>query len=93
MYPLIAYCHSETEHTVEFSIKSGPPPTGRAGCVVAGVFEPRKLSGPAASLDRAANGYLTAALRRGDMEGKAGTTLLLRDVPGVPAESVLVLVL
>ncbi len=74
---------------MEFSIKSGAPQTVRSGCIVAGVFEPRKLSGPAASLDRGAKGYLTGVLRRGDMEGKPGTTLLLRDIPGIPAERVL----
>jgi leucyl aminopeptidase len=74
---------------VEFSIKSGAPQTVRSGCIVTGVYEPRKLSGPAASLDRGAKGYLTGALRRGDMDGKPGTTLLLRDIPGIPAERVL----
>jgi leucyl aminopeptidase len=57
--------------------------------VVAGVFEPRKLSGPAAGLDRAAKGYLAGVLKSGDMDGKAGTTLLLQKVPGIAAERVL----
>src|SRR4029077_17997425 len=56
---------------------------------VAGVFEKRKLTGPAASLDHAAKGYLTAVVKSGDMDGKAGTTLLLQKVPGVAAERVL----
>jgi leucyl aminopeptidase len=74
---------------VEFSIKSGAPQTARNGCVVAGVYEPRKLSSAAASLDRASKGYLSGVLNRGDMQGKAGSTLLLRGVPGVAAERVL----
>jgi leucyl aminopeptidase len=74
---------------VEFSIKSGAPQTGRNGCLVAGVFEPRKLTAAATSLDRAAKGYLTDVVRRGDMQGKTGTTLLLHNVPGVPAGRVL----
>jgi leucyl aminopeptidase len=53
------------------------------------VFEPRKLSASAAALDRAAKGYLTAIVRRGDMEGKAGSTLLLHNVPNVPSDRVL----
>jgi leucyl aminopeptidase len=57
--------------------------------VVAGVFERRRLSAPAASLDRAAKGYLAGVLRNGDMDGKAGTTLLLQKVPGIAAERVL----
>jgi len=74
---------------VEFSIKSGAPQSGRNGCLVVGVFEPRKLSGAAAGLDRAAKGYLTGVLRRGDMEGKPGTALLLHNVPNVAADRVL----
>jgi len=74
---------------VEFSINSGAPQAGRNDCVVAGVFEPRKLSAAAAGLDRAAKGHLASVVRRGDMTGKAGTTLLLRNVPGIAAERVM----
>ena len=74
---------------MEFSINSGAPQTGRNGCLVAGVFEPGKLSGTAAALDRAANGFLGNVVRRGDMTGKPGTTLLLHQVPGVAAARVL----
>jgi leucyl aminopeptidase len=75
---------------VEFSIKSGAAQTGRNGCVVAGVFEPRKLSAAAAGIDRAAKGTLAEVVRRGDMEGKPGTTLLLHNVPGVAGRVLLV---
>ena len=74
---------------MEFSIKSGAPQTGASGCLVVGVYEPRKLSSAAASVDRAATGYLARIARRGDMQGKPGTTLLLHSVPGVAAERVL----
>jgi len=74
---------------VEFSINSGVPQTGRNGCRVVGVFEPRKLSGAAAGIDRAAKGYLASVVRRGDMQGKLGATLLLHNVPGIAAERVL----
>ena len=74
---------------MEFSIKSGAPLTSRAGCLVVGVYEPRKLSGAAAAVDRASKGYLAGVVRRGDMQGKSGTTLLLHGVPGVASERVL----
>jgi leucyl aminopeptidase len=76
---------------VEFSIKVGRPEQLQAGCIVVGVFEPRKLSVAGAALDRASKGYLARILKRGDMEGKAGSTLLLHDVPGIKAERVLLL--
>jgi len=74
---------------MEFSIKSGSPEKQRTGCVVVGVFEGRKLTAPAQDIDRAARGFLTEVLRRGDLEGKAGTTLLLQSVAGVPSDRVL----
>jgi leucyl aminopeptidase len=64
---------------MEFSIKSGQPQVPGAGCAVLGVFEPRELSAPARAFDRLANGLVSAAVRRGDLQGRAGTTLLLAD--------------
>ncbi len=75
---------------MEFSIKSGAPQTGGNGCVVAGVFETRRLSAAAAIIDRAAKGYLSKVVRRGDMQGKLGATLLLHHVPGVTGRVLLV---
>ncbi len=74
---------------MEFSIKSGSPEKQRTACIVVGVHETRKLSQAAELLDKAADGYLSDLLRRGDMEGKAGSTLLLHKVPGIEAERVL----
>jgi leucyl aminopeptidase len=53
------------------------------------VFDSRKLTLPAELLDKAANGYISDIIRRGDMEGKAGTTLLLHNVPGTLCDRVL----
>ncbi len=74
---------------MEFSIKSGSPEKQRSACVVVGVFEPRKLSASAEVVDHAAAGYLSDIVRRGDMEGKLGATLLLHNVPNTLADRVL----
>ena len=74
---------------MEFSIKSGSPEKQRSACVVVGVFEPRKLSLPGELLDSASKNHLSDIIRRGDMEGKAGTTLLLHNVPGTLCDRVL----
>ncbi len=74
---------------MEFSIKSGSPEKQRSACIVVGVFEPRKLTGPAELIDTASKGYLADIVRRGDMEGKAGRTLLLHNVPGLLGDRVL----
>ena len=74
---------------MEFSIKGLQPGRGKSGCAVVGVFEARKLEGPAGELDTLAKGYVSDLVKRGDFEGKSGTTLLLHNVAGVGAERVL----
>ncbi|MBS3916808.1 MAG: leucyl aminopeptidase [Sulfuritalea sp.] len=74
---------------MEFSIKSGSPEKARYDCIAVGVFDSRKLSEPAQKLDKAAGGHLSGILRRGDMEGKTGTALLMHGTPGIAAERVL----
>ena len=77
------------ESILEFSIKSGSPEKQRSACVVVGIFEPRKLSVAAETVDQAAQLFLSDILRRGDMEGKSGSSLLLHNVPGVEADRIL----
>jgi leucyl aminopeptidase len=74
---------------VEFSIKSGSPEKQRSACVVVGVYEARKLSLAGEMLDRVSKGYLSDIIRRGDMEGKGGTALLLHNVPNTLCDRVL----
>ncbi|UMX60099.1 hypothetical protein MJ391_03505 [Escherichia coli] len=46
-----------------------------------GVFEPRRLSPIAEQLDKISDGYISALLRLGELEGKPGQTLLLHHAP------------
>jgi leucyl aminopeptidase len=74
---------------MEFSVKSGSPEKQRSACIVVGVFEPRRLSPIAEQLDKISDGYISALLRRGDLEGKPGQMLLLHHLPNVLSERVL----
>ncbi|MEQ1976716.1 MULTISPECIES: leucyl aminopeptidase [unclassified Xenorhabdus] len=74
---------------MEFSVKSGSPEKQRSACIIVGVFEPRRLSPIAEQLDKISNGYISALLRRGELEGKVGQTLLLHHVPNVLSERIL----
>ena len=74
---------------MEFNIKSGSPEKQRSACVVAGVHESRKLTAAARALDDASDKYLSSLLRKGDMDGKIGQSLLLHNVPGIPADRLL----
>jgi leucyl aminopeptidase len=76
---------------MDFSIKPIDAKTGLAGvktgCIAVGVFEDKKLSQAARQLD--GKGSITAALKSGDLSGKAGSTLMLRGIDGTAAERVL----
>ena len=74
---------------MEFSIKNGNPEKQRSDCLVVGIFEGKKLSAPAKSLDDAASGAISAVLNTGDMEGKIGACLLMHHIAGVATTRVL----
>src|SRR2546426_921379 len=80
---------SDVGALMEFTIKSGSPEKQRSACVVVGVFDNRKPSLSAELIDRASGGYVSEIIRRGDMEGKLGSTLLLHNVRGTLADRVL----
>ncbi|MBI3285222.1 MAG: leucyl aminopeptidase [Burkholderiales bacterium] len=72
-----------------FDAKSAPSAHKaiKTGCIVVGVFENKKITPAAAGLDK--QGQIAAALKSGDISGKAGTALLLRNVADIAAERVL----
>jgi len=77
---------------VEFSIRALAPATARTGCLVLGVFKNEvdtALTRAAQLADRAAGGAIRAALAQGDLSANPGSTLLLRRLPGLAAERVL----
>jgi len=76
---------------MEYTVKSGDPEKQRSACVVVGVYEGRKLSPGARRLDEAAQGSLTAILRRGDLEGRPGQSLLLHSPTGLLCERLLLI--
>src|SRR5437899_3685592 len=76
---------------MDFSIKSFDAKSAitaaKAGCIAVGVFENKKLTASAKALDH--KGAISAAVKSGDISGKPGSTLLLRNLDGVAAERVL----
>ena len=74
---------------MEYGIKSGSPHTLKSACFVVGVHEGRKLTPSAQAIDEASGGQVTQIIKRGDLEGKCGQTLLLPGLTGVAAERVL----
>lgn len=74
---------------MEYGTKTGNPAKSRTQCIVAGVYEDNHLSATARLLDEASDGYITKILKRGDIQGKSGQSLLLHEVPGINAPRVL----
>ena len=74
---------------MEFTVKSGNPEKQRTACLVLGIYESRRLTPAAEQFDAACSGTLSSLLRRGDLEGKLGQSLLLFNVPEALCERVL----
>jgi leucyl aminopeptidase len=74
---------------MEFTVKSGHPEKQRTACLVLGVYESRRLTPSAEQFDKACGGYLGNLLRRGDLEGKSGQSLLLFNIPEALCERLL----
>jgi len=74
---------------MEISIKVGGVRTLKAGCIAVAVFAGKRLSSTAQSIDRASRGALTRVIKRGDISGNPGESLMLPDVGGIAAERVL----
>jgi leucyl aminopeptidase len=79
------------EIDLEFSIKTTPPDKTRTGCIVVGVHDSGQLTRAASVIDKATKGYLSSMVRRGDMDGKLGSSLLLHSLPDIAAERVLLI--
>lgn len=79
------------EDMMEFSVKSGHPEKQRTACLVVGVFEGRRLSNAAEQIDKASKGHLANILRKGDLDGNLGQSLLLHHVPGTLSDRVLLI--
>ncbi|MFR0691621.1 leucyl aminopeptidase [Enterobacterales bacterium AE_CKDN230030158-1A_HGKHYDSX7] len=74
---------------MEFLVKSVRPETLKTATLVIAVGEGRKLGATAKAVDEATGGAIASLLKRGDLAGKVGQTLLLQDLPNLKAERVL----
>ncbi|MDG1579968.1 leucyl aminopeptidase [Pseudomonas sp. GOM6] len=74
---------------MEFLVKSTRPETLKTATLVVALGEGRKLGVAAKAVDDASGGAISALLKRGDIAGKQGQTLLLHSLPGLKAERVL----
>ncbi len=79
-----------TNKPVQVTLETTPVEDIRTGVVVVGAFADGTLPvWSSRRLDMRSKGKLSAVIKAGDLEGRAGATVLLHGVPGVAAERVL----
>ncbi|MFJ9991384.1 leucyl aminopeptidase [Pseudomonas putida] len=74
---------------MELVVKTVAAASVKTATLVVPVGEGRKLGTVAKAVDQATDGAISAILKRGDLAGKPGQTLLLQSLPGLKAERVL----
>ncbi|MFJ1341042.1 leucyl aminopeptidase [Pseudomonas caricapapayae] len=74
---------------MELVVKSVAAASLKTATLVLPVGEGRTLGASAKAVDEACGGALSAVLKRGDLTGKLGQTLLLQSLPNLKAERVL----
>lgn len=74
---------------MKYGTRTGNAAKARTQCSMVGIFDDGSLTESAKVIDKASRGYLKKIIKRGDISGKAGQTLMLHDVPGVSATRVL----
>jgi len=76
---------------VDYSAKSSKIETLASKCLVVGVYSGvrTKLSASADRLDKASKKAISAVVKKGDLSGEVGSSMLLYDLPGLRAERVM----
>lgn len=74
---------------MHYQVKHTEPAKQASDCLIVGVFAEHQLSTAAKALDGQSGGYLHKVLKRGDLAGECGQTLLLTELPHIAAERVL----
>jgi leucyl aminopeptidase len=74
---------------MQYFVSTDALPTLDTDCIAVAIFADGKLSKAAESADSATSGAVARAVARGDIEGKAGQTLMLHDLNGLSAPRLL----
>jgi len=74
---------------ITYSVTTASPTTVRSDCGVVPVFEKRTLTPTGKALDKASGGALSAVLKRGDLDGRSGQSVMLRHLPGIKCQRLL----
>ena len=76
---------------MKFSIKSDQLDKQRSDVLVMGVYDSLKLCYDKLSLSASTISHIASILKHGDMSGKAGSSLILYNVPGIKIPKILLI--
>lgn len=81
------------EQLINFNILKDThhPEQQKASCLVIAILENKKLSNTGKQLDKASAGWISAVLKKADIKGNVGETLLLHNVPNTKADRILLI--
>ena len=75
---------------MDFFVSTSAPSRQRTDCAIVGVYDKGALSETAQALDKRTGGRISRLVKRGDIRGKSGETLLLTDITGAACERILI---
>ena len=73
---------------MRFQVHTGKPESLKTGCLVLPVFRQGKIAPVTRVADKAGSGAVSRAVKRGDMRGETGQTLLISET-GLPCQRIL----
>ncbi|WP_031433765.1 leucyl aminopeptidase [Methylomarinum vadi] len=74
---------------MDYSIETHPLDKLESRCLIAGIYQNQQFGNTALTLDAQTRGIIGKVIKRGDIQGKNGETLLLNYLPECPIERVL----
>jgi len=76
---------------MEFNSKVSSPEKVKTGCIIVGIYESGKLTESSNALNKASTNAINKIIKKGDIKGKVGQTLLIQDAAGINAARVLLI--
>ncbi len=74
---------------MDYSIETAPLEELQCDCMIVGVYQNLQLSPSALALNHSTNGLISSIVKRGDLGGKNGETVLINAIPGNKIERIL----
>jgi leucyl aminopeptidase len=75
---------------MDYSVKKGRPEEQKTECFIVGAYSDKKLTPSAEILDKKSEGLISKLVKRGDITGKIGDTVMIQEASKITPERILV---